>query len=172
MSSRIRYATVVSLSIVGLSLVAACGSPTKSTASSSGAAPVVTSDGSAGTGTSTPAAAAPACPSAGAVSTAMGSTYTGPMTTTRNGVTVCDYSRNSDTVVVVFYPTAKQMLMNIGISAPHESVSGFGNSAFLLGGGLMGYFYVERSATQSFSVVDPYATNAQVQAVARAVLGG
>jgi hypothetical protein len=102
----------------------------------------------------------------------MGATYTGPMTTTRNGATVCDYSMNSDTVVVVFYPTAKQMLMNIGISAPHESVSGFGNSAFLLGGSLKGYFYVERSATQSFSVVDPYATNAQVQAVARAVLGG
>jgi hypothetical protein len=158
--------------MVGLSLVAACGSPTKSTASND-AAPIVTSDtsgGSAGTGT-TPSAAAPACPSAGAVSTAMGATYTGPMTTTRNGATVCDYSMNSDTVVVVFYPTAKQMLMNIGISAPHESVSGFGNSAFLLGGGKKGYFYVERSATQSFSVVDPYATNAQVQAVARAVLG-
>lgn len=45
MSFRIRYATVVSLSIAGLSLVAACGSPTKSTA-----APVVTSDGSAGSG--------------------------------------------------------------------------------------------------------------------------
>jgi hypothetical protein len=170
MSSRIRYATVVSLSIVGLSLVAACGSPTESTASS-GAAPAVTSDGSAGTGTSTPSAAAPVCPSGGAVSTAMGSTYTGPVTTTRNGATICDYSRNNDTVTVAFYPTAQQMLANIGMSGPRESVSGFGNSAFLLGGGKKGYFYVERSATQSFSVVDPYATNAQVQAVARAVLG-
>jgi hypothetical protein len=107
-----------------------------------------------------------------AVSTAMGATYTGPETATRNGATICNYSMRGDTVTVAFYPTAQQMRANIGISAPHESVSGFGDSAFLLGGSLKGYFYVERSAAQSFSVVDPYATNAQVQAVARAALGG
>jgi hypothetical protein len=102
----------------------------------------------------------------------MGGTYTGPETETRNGCTICNYAMRGDTVVVAFYPTAQQMRANIGLSAPHVSVPGFGDSAFLLGGTLKGYFYVERSAKQSFSVVDPYATNDQVQAVARAALGG
>jgi hypothetical protein len=166
-----RRATVGLLSIVFLFVVAACGSSSKSTASTA-VGPATTSAASASTSTPKPSAAAPTCPSAGPVNTAMGSTYTGPTTALRNGATVCDYSAHSDVVVVAFYPTSQQMLDNIGVSGAHESVSGFGDSAFALGGGLMGYFYVERSSAQSFSVVDPYATNAHVQAVARVVLGG
>jgi hypothetical protein len=102
----------------------------------------------------------------------MGATYTGPTTGGSYGATRCDYAMGTSDVTVVFYPTVQQMMDNIGSSAPQVPVSGFGDSAFVLGGTEMGYLYVERSAAQSFSVVDPYATNAQVEAVARAVLGG
>jgi hypothetical protein len=63
------------------------------------------------------------------------------------------------------------MMANIGTGAAQVSVSGFGDSAFSFGDTKPGFFYVERSAADSFSVIDPYATNAQVEAVARVVLG-
>jgi hypothetical protein len=185
MSSRSRHATVGLLSVVCMCLVAACGSSANATTASgaasgttsanattaSGAASGTTSASSAATGTSTVSAAAPVCPSAGSVSTAMGSTYTGPTMAGSYGATSCDYSMGGDDVTVVFYPTIEQMMANIGTSASQVSVSGFGDSAFSFGDTKPGFFYVERSAADSFSVIDPYATNAQVEAVARVVLG-
>lgn len=102
----------------------------------------------------------------------MGTAYTGPKTGSSYGASSCDYTAGSDDVTVWFYPTVAQMQANITISAAQVPVPGFGDSAFSFGDPQPGFLYVERSAAQSFSVVDPYATNAQVQAVARAVLGG
>ncbi len=169
MSSRSHHATVGLLSVVCMCLVA-CGSSANAT-TASGAASGTTSASSAAAGTSTVSAVSPLCPSAGSVSTAMGSTYTGPTTAGSYGATSCDYSMGGDDVTVVFYPTIEQMMANIGTGASQVSVSGFGDSAFNFGDTQPGFFYVERSAADSFSVIDPHATNAQVEAVARVVLG-
>ena len=165
----------VGVMIVAALSLAACGS--SGTASSSGGSQTTAASGSPST---------KGCPKGAAVSTAMGSAFTGPVTGTNGGTAPCVYSGSGGLEVNVLINApgltksqfASQAQSDMGPTA--APVPGVGNAAYASTAYGHAEIDVYVSSSKGFAVtLDPAnqaavttADLTQVEAVARAVLKG